>query len=115
MTVKDLATWRLGTETYRAEREAKAAVDVRRWLDHYEGHLGSGRCWLVNEDAEGPSVADLVIAGTVFVLYLTYLDAERREEYPHVLRFYKGLGKVPELTELYTVPLLEKRKEPGQG
>ncbi|KAK8068757.1 fusarin C cluster-translation elongation factor [Apiospora phragmitis] len=120
-TAKDLVAWRLGTEAYRAERETKAAADVRRWLDRYEGHLKSGdsgtgsppgRAWFVNADAEGPSLADVVIGGTVFILYLAYMDAQMREEYPYVLRFYEGLKRVPELTELYTGPLLEKRKEP---
>ncbi|KAK8131728.1 hypothetical protein PG984_008166 [Apiospora sp. TS-2023a] len=112
--VKDLARWRLGYETYSAEREANGAVDVRRWLDHYERHLGSGRSWFVNKDITGPSLADLVVGGTFFILCRVYMDAEMRKEYPHVLRFYEGLGKVPGLAELYTVPHLEKRKEPGQ-
>ncbi|KAK7992710.1 glutathione S-transferase [Apiospora saccharicola] len=112
--VKDLARWRMGYEIYSAEREAKAAVDVRRWLHHYEVHLGSGRSWFVNEDGEGPSLADLVVGGSFFLLCRLYMDVEMRKEYPNVLRFYEGLGKVPGLAELYTVPLLEKRKEPGQ-
>lgn len=113
-TAKDLASWRMGYAAYSAEREAKAAADVRRWLGRYEGHLKSGRSWFVNEDAEGPSLADLVIGGTVFTLCLVYMDVQMREEYPHVLRFYEGLQKVPGLAELYTLPPLERRKEPGQ-
>ncbi|KAK8045594.1 hypothetical protein PG993_005618 [Apiospora rasikravindrae] len=115
-TAKDLVAWRLGSQAYCAEREARAAADLRRWLDRYEGHLqsGDGRSWFVNAEAEGPGLADLVVGGTVFLLYGTYMDARMREEYPHVLGFYDRLRKVPGLTELYTGPLLEERKEPEQ-
>ncbi|KAK7932639.1 hypothetical protein PG985_003351 [Apiospora marii] len=113
---KDLAGWRIGYATYCAEREARAAADVRRWLARYEGHLKekSGRAWFVNEEAEGPSLADLVVGGTVFILCLVYMDEEMRGGYPNVLRFYEGLSKVTGLGELYTLPLLERRKEPEQ-
>ncbi|KAK7942434.1 translation elongation factor eEF-1B gamma subunit [Apiospora aurea] len=116
-TAKDLAAWRLGMESYCAEREARAEKDLRRWLERYEGHLkrGDGRAWFVNAGAEGPSLADLVVGGTVLLLYSTYMDAGMREEYPHVLVFYERLRGIPELTELYTAPLLEKRKEPEEA
>ncbi|KAK8097618.1 Glutathione S-transferase-like protein FUS3 [Apiospora kogelbergensis] len=112
-TAADLARWRLGYAAYDAAHEAQAAADVRRWLARYEGHLAAGRrTWLVNaDDAGGPSLADLVFGGTLFILRFTYMDAAMRDEYPHVRRFYEGLQGVPGLAELYTGPLLEKRKE----
>ncbi|KAK8084266.1 hypothetical protein PG997_005537 [Apiospora hydei] len=97
--------------------EGKAEKDLRRWLERYEGHLkrGDGRAWFVNAEAEGPSLADLVVGGTVLLLYSTYMEAGMREEYPHVLGFYERLKEIPELTELYSGPLLEKRKEPEEA
>ncbi|KAK8078723.1 glutathione S-transferase [Apiospora phragmitis] len=63
------------------EWEAQAAADVRRLLDHYTG--GSGpRALFVKADAEGPRLADIVIGGTVFILYFAYMDAEMPEDYP---------------------------------
>lgn len=101
----------MGLEEFDAKTEEAAAKALKRWLDFFEGHL-SNRQWFVNADDAGPSLADLTIGATLFSLYLSYVDATMRSEYPKVLGFFERLKGIPELTELYTGPMVEKRQEP---
>jgi elongation factor 1-gamma len=109
----DLAAWRVGIEEYSPAKEVAAEADLKRWLDLYEGHL-EGRAWFVNEDDGGPSLADLTIGGTMFSLYFSYVDAGMRQSYPNLLEFFGRLKQFPELTKIYTGPMLEKRKQPEE-
>lgn len=106
-----LAAWRMNIEEYDAKKEEKAAKELKRWLDYYEKHLGD-RKWFVNADNEGPSLADLTIGGSLFMLYFAYVDADMRKEFPKLLEFFENIKSIPVLTKLYTGPMVEKRQAP---
>lgn len=107
-----LIAWRFELEEYDSKKEENAAKELKRWLDFYEDHLKERR-WFVNADEAGPSLADLTIGATLFALYFVYVDANMRKEHPKVLDFFERLRRIPQLSELYTGPMVEKREEPS--
>ncbi|KAH6657516.1 putative translation elongation factor eEF-1B gamma subunit [Truncatella angustata] len=108
-TAYTLAAWRMEIEEFDAKKEKAAAKDLVRWLDYYESHL-AGRQWFINADGAGPSLADLTIGGTLFALYFVYVDAEMRPQYANILAFFERLKQTTGLMELYTGPMVDKRK-----
>jgi elongation factor 1-gamma len=108
----ELGRWRFGIGSYNKEKEDPCSVSAKKWLDFVEAGL-KGKKWLVGDDeAAGPSLADITVAGTLFFGFLTYIDAEMRLEYPEIVRWYEQIKAIPVLTELFTGPMVEKRKEP---
>ncbi|KAH8647767.1 glutathione S-transferase [Xylariales sp. PMI_506] len=108
-TLFDLAAPRLGFLPFDADKETSSDASLKRWLDHYENHL-HGRSWLVNAADTGPSLADLTVGGTLFSAYFIYVDEDMRKSYPNLLKFFEGLKAIPELTELFTGPMIAIRK-----
>lgn len=107
-----LAAWRIGLAAYETAEEEKSAGEAIRWLDYIEAHLKEKK-WLVNDGA-GPSLADITVGSSMYFGLSLYVDAEMRTGYPNIVKWYESLASVPELTDLYTVNFIEKRRQPDQ-
>jgi elongation factor 1-gamma len=96
---------------YNPKAEEENLPQLHRWFKYIEAHL-KGRKWLVN-DAEGPSLADITLAGGIDLGMRYYIDAEMRKEYPELTAWWHRLLAVPEVNEAFKNPaLLEKRTLP---
>jgi elongation factor 1-gamma len=104
----------LGFQKYDSEVEKTHFADLSRWMDYIEEHL-SVRTWLVDSkdsrQLEGPSMADLAVAQSLWMCFKKYLDAQDRAKYPNIIAWWKKLNNVPECAKTFaSQPLLEKRE-----
>jgi elongation factor 1-gamma len=106
-----LIGWRLNKLACDLEVENKSALEMKRWLDYYEGQL-KNRKWLASNES-GPSLADIVTLDVFNFGFMAYIDAEMRKEYPSIVAWYERVRAVPELEGLYGGDMVEKRKQPS--
>ncbi|RYO91419.1 hypothetical protein DL764_008285 [Monosporascus ibericus] len=106
----DLIQWRLGTASYESTKEEAAAVALQEHLAHLEETL-KGRTWLV-DDQSCPSLADLTVGSAILFACRFYIDREMREGIPHTMVYLQRLREVDGLEELFTINMIEKRKQP---
>ncbi|RYO79144.1 hypothetical protein DL766_000081 [Monosporascus sp. MC13-8B] len=105
----DLIQWRLGTASYESGKEEAAAAALKGHLAHLEGSL-KGSTWLV-DDQSGPSLADLTVGAAILFAWRFYIDGEMREGIPHTMAYLRRLREVDGLEELFTINMIEKRKQ----
>jgi elongation factor 1-gamma len=111
-TVSTLAAPYIGIATYDAEIESETFEKLERWFDYLEGHL-SGREWLISDQAEGPSLADVCVAGALRLGFKYYLDVETRKPYQGIVKWYKRLLAIPEVDAGFGgLVMLEQRESP---
>lgn len=106
----NLCYMRAGLLPYSADVDTTAVSDFRRWFDILEKHMEGERKWFANA-LNGPSMADLVIGGALAFGFTYYIDAELRRAYPNLVSFFSRLEDVPELAGVFTVQMIETRKE----
>jgi elongation factor 1-gamma len=106
-----LVGWRLGFGVYDKAKEDLHAAYMSNFLRYLEGEI-KDKTWFVGDS--GPTLADITIGGHIYVGLLGYIDAEMRKDYPELIRWYESLKSVPDLTELYTGPMVDVRKQPKE-
>lgn len=106
----ELISWRLGTAAYDAQKEEAAAKTLDEHLGYLEGSL-KGKKWLVGDQA-GPSLADLTIGASMLFACRFYIDKKMREGLPQIVAYLTRLREVEGLEELFTIHMLEERRQP---
>lgn len=108
-TMPELISWRLGTASYDPQKEAAAAEALDGHLAYLEASLQNRR-WLVNDEAGGPSLADLTVGASILFACRFYIDKKMREGIPQIVAYLARLREVEGLEELYTIHMIEERQ-----
>ncbi|KAK7754276.1 hypothetical protein SLS62_003855 [Diatrype stigma] len=112
----DLIAWRWGTSSdYDARKEEFAAKLLDEHLGYLEDTLRDGRKWLVaagGSNGSGPSLADLTVGSSLLFACRFYIDRKMRESLPQITAYLARLREVEGLEELFTVDMVEERKQP---
>lgn len=109
----ELISWQLGTAAYDAQKQVAAAKALDDHLSYLEGSL-KGRKWLVNDQA-GPSLADLTIGASLLFACRFYIDKKMRDRLPQMVAFLTRLREVEGLEELFTIQMVEERRQPASA
>jgi elongation factor 1-gamma len=102
----------LGLAPFDVKIEGENLAELKRWFEYLEEHL-NGRTWLVSDEAEGPSIADLSVAGALRLGFRYYLDIETRKPYPTIVAWYERLLGIPEINQGFGgLFMLQRRGSP---
>ncbi|KAI0841166.1 glutathione S-transferase [Hypoxylon sp. FL0890] len=86
-----------------------SAANLERALKRIEVALQGGKKYLVGDNV---TLADIMVAGTLFFGGKFLIDAEMRKDIPNVVAWLKGLAALPEFKALGDLTLCETRVKP---
>jgi len=80
-----------GIHPHDHERSHKAKEDLKHSVSILEKHL-TGKTFLVGNHL---TIADVVVASSLFVVYRYLWEENVRKQYPNVTRFYENVASNP--------------------
>jgi elongation factor 1-gamma len=111
--VFELVMWRFSSAyaQYHEAVEKKSAQELTRSLGFLESELGKTKGKFL-DGADKPSLGDLAVANQISLGGKFYIDAEMRKEHPNVMEWWERVAAMDNLSAMYKVDMIEKRKDP---